>query len=291
MASLWISDDQPRQWTRNEVSLLETIAERTWIAIEKMRVDRALRDSEERLRVTLNTTVVGFATLTPETYFVDVNDAFCRIVGYTRQELLKMNFDLLTHPNFIEETRNHIAQLLAGDMPFFTLEKIYVRGDGTEIWVQNSVSIVRDENGDPLHLITICQDITERKQAEAALHQLNLELEERVKRRTIELQVANEFLRESEATSRLILESMPDAIVIIDKEGRLSMPIRRWKPCSAIRRSKSWDSSWRPSCRSGSMPSMNSSGFPMESSATDASWGWGRSSSDGVRMKASSRWR
>jgi PAS domain S-box-containing protein len=72
VASLWISDDKPRQWSRNEVSLLETIAERTWIAIEKMRVDRALRDSEERLRVTLNTTVVGFATLTPETNFVDV---------------------------------------------------------------------------------------------------------------------------------------------------------------------------------------------------------------------------
>ncbi len=47
----------------------ETIAERTWIAIEKMRVDRALRDSEERLRVTFNTTVVGFATLTPEGIF------------------------------------------------------------------------------------------------------------------------------------------------------------------------------------------------------------------------------
>ena len=135
VASLWISDDQPRQWTRNQVSLLETIAERTWIAIEKMPGRPGTPEFGERLRVTLNTTVVGFATLTPETYFVDVNDAFCRIVGYTRQELLKMNFDLLTHPNFIEETRNHIAQLLAGDMPFFTLEKIYVRGDGTEIWV------------------------------------------------------------------------------------------------------------------------------------------------------------
>ncbi len=346
VASLWLSDDKPRDWDREEVSLVETIAERTWIAIEKMRVDRALRDSEERLRVTFNTTVVGFATLTPEGNFVDFNDAYCRIVGYSRQELLKLNSDLLTHPDFIEETRRLVAQLLAGEVPDFTVEKIYIRRDGTEIWVQNSVSIVRDENGDPQHLIEICQDITdrkrsekalqesnqryqtlveispyaifvnkdgrivfannecvrllgagsleqvigrpnfdflhpdyhdivrernkllmqgnqdvpsleekiirfdgeivdvetsaspfieqgepailvtmnnitERKRAEEALHQLNLELEERVRRRTIELQVANEFLRESEATSRLILESMPDAIVIIDRDGQI----------------------------------------------------------------------
>ncbi len=277
---------------------------------------------------------------------MDVNDAYCRIVGYSRQELLKLNCDLLTHPDFIEETRMHVAQLLAGEVSYFTIEKIYIRRDGTEIWVQNSVSIVRDENGEPLHLIAICQDITdrkrsekalqesnqryqtlveispyaifvnkdgrivfannecvrllgaesleqvigksnfdflhpdyhdivreriallmqghqdvpsleekiirfdggivdveisaspfieqgepailvtmnditERKRAEEALHQLNLELEERVRRRTIELQVANEFLRESEATSRLILESMPDAIVIIDRDGQI----------------------------------------------------------------------
>ncbi|MGE5463170.1 MAG: PAS domain S-box protein, partial [Syntrophothermus sp.] len=346
VASLWISDDKPREWDEEDVSLLETIAERTWIAIEKMRVDRALQDSEERLRVTLNTTVVGFATLTPETYFEDMNEAFCRIVGYSRQELLKMNSEQLTHPDFIGETRRNVGQLLNGEAPYFTVEKIYIRRDGTEIWVQNSVSIVRDENGKPLHLITICQDITdrkrsekalqesnqryqtlveispyaifvnrderivfannecikmlgaespeqiigksnfdilhpdyhdvvreriklmaeghqnvpaleekivrldgqtvdveisaspfieqgepailvtmnditERKRAEEALHQLNLELEERVRRRTVELQAANEFLRESEATSRLILESMPDAIVIIDRDGQI----------------------------------------------------------------------
>jgi PAS domain S-box-containing protein len=346
VASLWISDDQPRQWEREDVALIETIAERTWIAIEKLRVDRALRDSEERLRVTFNTTAVGFATLTPDTHFMDVNDAFCQIVGYGREELLELAYDKLIHPEFSEETGEQVAKLLSGAIPSFSIEKIFLRRDGTEIWVQNSLSLVRDAGRNPSHLIVICQDVTERKRSEKALqesnqryqtlvevspyaifvnkddrivfanseclrmlgaespeqiigksnfdilhpdyhdvvkeriklmmdtrqgvpsleerivrldgqivdveiaaspfiekgepailvtmnditerkrteealHQLNLELEERVRRRTVELQAANEFLRESEATSRLILESMPDAIVIIDRDGQI----------------------------------------------------------------------
>ena len=221
VASLWVSDDQPREWDRDDVYLLEAIAERTWTAAEKLRVDRALRDSEERLRVTFNTTVIGFATLRPDTQFTDVNDAFCHLVGYSRQELLGMNYEGITHPKFSEATKKQVSQLLSGEAASFTIEKIFVRRDGTEIWVQNSLSLVRNADGKPNHLIAICQDITERKRTEEALQQLNLELEERVKIRTLELQAANEFLRESEATSRLILESMPDAIVIIDRDGHI----------------------------------------------------------------------
>ncbi|HJS17886.1 MAG TPA: PAS domain S-box protein, partial [Anaerolineales bacterium] len=221
VASLWISDDAPRQWSREDVSLLETVAERTWTASEKLRIHAALRDSEERLRVTFNTTAVGFATLTPDTYFVDINEAFCSIVGYSREELLGMNFSSLTHPDYLKSTQDHIAALLNGEVPSFTIEKLYIRRDGREVWLQNSVSLVRDADGNPLHLIAIIQDVTERRETEDALYQLNLELEARVLNRTAELQSAYEFLRESEATSRLILESMPDAIVITDQDGKI----------------------------------------------------------------------
>jgi len=235
VSTLWISDDAPREWSEPEVALLETVAERTWTAAEKLRIHAALRDSEERLRVTFNTTAVGFATLTPTTYFVDVNEAFCDIVGYPRAELLTMNYDALTHPNDVKSTQDNIGRLLSGEVPSFVIEKLFIRQDGQEIWVQNSVSLVRGANGDPLHFIVISQDITARKQAEAALYELNLDLEQRVLMRTIELSATNErlleeieeratveeALRESDATTRLILDTSPDAIVIANREGRI----------------------------------------------------------------------
>ena len=171
VASLWVSDDKPRAWSKEEVSLLETIAERTWLAVEKLRINRALYDSEEQLRVTFETAVVGFATLTLDTRFIEVNDAFCRIVGYSREELLQMDCSVLTHADYLESTYNEVAQLIDGNTPSFELEKIYIRKDGTKIWVQNSVSVVRTADDQPLHLIAICQDITERKQAEQLLRE------------------------------------------------------------------------------------------------------------------------
>jgi two-component system sensor kinase len=234
-ATLWVSDDAPRQWSQAEVALLEAVAERTWTAAEKLRIHAELRDSEERLRVTFNTTTVGFATLTPATYFVDINQAFCDIVSYSREELLRMNLDVLTHPDYLSSTQEHVARLLAGEVPSFVIEMQYLRKDDRQIWVQNSVSLVRDADGDPLHMIVICQDITERKRAEEALQLLNLELEQRVLMRTAELSATNEHLldeieeramveealRESDATTRLILDTSPDAIVIANRDGRI----------------------------------------------------------------------
>jgi PAS domain S-box-containing protein len=241
-ATLWISDDLPRQWSDEEVALLQAVAERAWTAAEKLRIDAELRDSEERLRVTFNTTAVGFATLKPDLHFVEVNDAFCAITGYPREMLVKMDSYSLTHPAYQEDARKQIAQLIAGEVPSSTIEKIDIRRDGTEIWVQNSVSLVRDAEGAPLHLIVICQDVTERKRAEEALQRLNqdlerlnLELEQRVMMRTAELSATNEHLleeieeramveealRESDATTRLILDTSPDAVVITNRDGRI----------------------------------------------------------------------
>ncbi len=165
-ASLWVSDDKPREWSDEDVALLQTIAERTWTACEKLRILGELRDSEERLRVTFNTTAVGFAMLAPDTRFVDVNQAFGEIVGYSHDELLTMKFDYLIHPDYVKSTRDHIRRLLSGNVPSAMIEKLYIRKDGSQVWVQNNMSLVRDVDGDPLHMIVISQDVTERKQIE-----------------------------------------------------------------------------------------------------------------------------
>jgi len=222
VASLWISDDRPRQWEKAAVRLLETIAERTWTAAEKLRIDRALRESEERLRVTINTTAVGFAALTPETRFLEMNDAFCHMAGYSREDLLGMNWDLLIHPDYVRSTKDHLSDLLAGRIASFDIEKLYVRGDGSEIWMQNSISLIRDLDGNPAQLILIGLDITDRVRTEQALHELNLELEGRVRSRTAELQSAYEALRTNEEKLRTLFEILPVGISFLDKDGNIN---------------------------------------------------------------------
>ena len=101
--------------------------------------------------------------------FLQVNDAFCALTGHTAQELAHLHVLAVTHPDDAPETRRLLQQLYDGDIPSFVLEKRYLRADGTAVWVQNSVSLVRDERGQPLYSVALIQDISDRKRADQEL--------------------------------------------------------------------------------------------------------------------------
>lgn len=136
---------------------------------ERKQHELALRESEERLAAYVNSSIVGVAVLTPAAQFLQVNDAFCNIVGYSREELASMDCAGLTHPDDVAPMQEHLDALLSGRVPAFVIEKRYQRKDGGLIWVQNNVSLTRDAAGEPVHLVALCQDITERKRSEALL--------------------------------------------------------------------------------------------------------------------------
>ncbi|HVV45149.1 MAG TPA: PAS domain S-box protein, partial [Bryobacteraceae bacterium] len=131
--------------------------------------EKALRESEEMLRAIFNSSAVGVAVLTPDTRFVEVNKAFCSITGYSEAELLQLDCAALTTPDDCARMREQIAQLLTGHIETFVIEKQYFRKTGEMIWVQNSVSLMRDATDQPANIIALCQNITERKQSEEAL--------------------------------------------------------------------------------------------------------------------------
>jgi PAS domain S-box-containing protein len=137
---------------------------------DRKRAEAALHASEARLRAIFNAAAIGAAILTLEARFIQVNDAFCAMTGYAREELHALDSAALTHPDDRAPTRAAIAALLAGRTASFVIEKRCIRKDGALIWVQNSVSLVRDDAGRPRHLVALCQDVTERRRAEAALH-------------------------------------------------------------------------------------------------------------------------
>jgi PAS domain S-box-containing protein len=143
---------------------------------DRKRAEAQLRDREQRLSAFFSTAALGVAVLTPDARFEQVNDTFCRIVGYSRDDLLKMNCAALTHAEDVPLMNQKLEALMTDSIPRFEMEKRYIRKDGTEIWVQDSVSVTRDSAGKPLKVVALCQDITDRRRTEEALRQSQREM-------------------------------------------------------------------------------------------------------------------
>jgi PAS domain S-box-containing protein len=95
-----------------------------------------------------------------------VNQCYCDIVGYSREELLRMKFQDLTHPDYVEAGLSHLRRLLAGAADTYAMEKRCIRKDGSTIWVRTTVSLIRTLSNEPAHFVAIIEDINERKQLE-----------------------------------------------------------------------------------------------------------------------------
>jgi two-component system sensor histidine kinase/response regulator len=131
--------------------------------------EEALRESEERFRGTFENAAVGIAHVHPTGQLLRVNETCCAIVGYSREELLGNNFLDFTHPDDSATTTELFAGLLRGDSLGYTLEKRYLRKDGSPVWAQVAVSLQRDAAGRPAYAIGVIQDISERKRLDADL--------------------------------------------------------------------------------------------------------------------------
>lgn len=180
--------DSARAFDPETIELAVTVARQLGFSLERAEAEisrraalEALRESEERLRAVFNSSAVGVAILTPDARFIEANDAFSGISGYSGEELRSRDSASLTHPDDCASMQAHIDDLLAGRSPSFVIEKRYRRKDGSIIWVQNSVSLTHDDVGRPLHLVKLVQNITERKTAEKRQRLMVDELNHRVK--------------------------------------------------------------------------------------------------------------
>ncbi|MCK9608241.1 MAG: diguanylate cyclase [Methylomonas sp.] len=125
----------------------------------------ALKISEERFRRIFETTGVGMSQVGLDGRFLLVNDTFCHITGYSRDELLnqKKNFQAITYPDDLPMQLQLMNRFCQGEINRYDLEKRYVRKDGTIAWVKLSIALLRDTTETPLSLITAVQDITRLK--------------------------------------------------------------------------------------------------------------------------------
>jgi PAS domain S-box-containing protein len=155
-----------------------------------------IAESEERYRGIVNQSVGGIAEADATGRFITVNAHCCKITGYTREEMLNLRMQDLTHPDDRPRSIELLDRLIAGGEPY-EIEKRYVRKDGSVIWIHKSVSAIRDLHGKVQSLIAILIDITKSKQTEETLQQMNLQLENLVEKRTAQLVKANQALKEN----------------------------------------------------------------------------------------------
>jgi PAS domain S-box-containing protein len=135
----------------------------------RRRAEMALSESEERYRATFSNAGVGIAHVGLDGRWVRFNDAVCHITGYSREELETKTFADITHPEDIEPDWANARRLLAGEITTYSLEKRYIRKDRALVWVNLTVSLLQSESGTGQQFISVIQDITDRKRAEAAV--------------------------------------------------------------------------------------------------------------------------
>ncbi|MBI5930726.1 MAG: PAS domain S-box protein [Chloroflexi bacterium] len=154
---------------------------------ERKHNEEVLRQSEEQFRLLFEYAPIGLSLVAPDGRFVRVNQSFCHAVGYTHDEMLKMTFQEITHPDDVGPNLELDQRLLRGEIPHFQMEKRYIHKLGRIIYVLLDVALIRDAQSQPQHFISQIVDITERKQAE------NLSFEIAVEK--LRVQLLAEFIR------------------------------------------------------------------------------------------------
>ncbi len=156
----------PRIWTKEEKKLFTEIARRTSDGLSSVLFLRELQENEQRFRSTFEQAAVGIAHVAPDGRWLRVNQKLCDIVGYSREELLQKTFPDITYPEDLDASMEYVRQALAGEIPTYSMEKRYIRKDGSLVWINLTVSVVRNVSGDPTYFIAVIEDIVKRKKAE-----------------------------------------------------------------------------------------------------------------------------
>lgn len=136
------------------------------------RVERSLQENERLLRAGFDGAAIGMALVAPDGRCIRVNRALCALTGYSEHQLLGASFGSISHPEDVERVDELIVRTLAGEISSYQVEKRYVRASGELVWVHLSVSLVRDESGEPLYFVSQVQEIGQRKRYEAELERL-----------------------------------------------------------------------------------------------------------------------
>ena len=161
---------------------------------------------------------IGIVECSLDGRYINVNEEFCRLTGYKREDLLRLDIYDLKLPADLERETDAYKELISGRLPFYNIEQRYVRKNGANIWVGITRSLVRDNDGEPLYTIGVVLDITHRKavqeilrKSEDALQQKTIELEKRAQEDAMDLKAVNLALVQGQKSLELLSHRLFDA--------------------------------------------------------------------------------
>jgi len=161
-------------------------------------------DEDQQFRASFDGAAIGIAHVALDGRWLRVNRHLCEISGYTRDELLTRRFQDITYPEDLQADLRNVERLLAGEADGYTMEKRYIRKDGSPVWVHLIVSLVRDADRRPDHFVSLVEEITDRIRSEEAM-------------------------RSTEERFRSLIENGSELIGIVGVDGRIRYASQSWQ--------------------------------------------------------------
>jgi len=140
----------------------------------RKQAEEQLKESEERFRNTFEQAAVGICHLTLKGGLIRINRRFCDILGYTQQELLGRGLEEIIHPDDLAPELDNVERLLRREIDNYSMELRHVKKDGSLVWVNFSMSLVRSGAGEPRYFTAVIEDVTAKREAEALRRERDL---------------------------------------------------------------------------------------------------------------------
>jgi PAS domain S-box-containing protein len=166
--------------------------------------------SNEVLRLAFARSPSGMTISTLDGRWLWVNDAYCRMLGYESDELLRISHREVTHPDDVGGDHAFVAGALAGDRESLEREKRYVRKDGSVVWAHVLAQVIRKAGGEPMYFISHVQDVSDRRKAQS-------------------------LLRDSERTLRSVIDNTPAVICVTGRDHRYKLVNREFEQVFGVK--------------------------------------------------------